>query len=695
MSTLSAYIQEISEKYVQEAQSAPQLFQDMGAMEKYMAESYSSRVMIELLQNADDAGSADVRMIQVGRDIIFANNGTVFSNADILAISRSGKSSKSRGTSIGYRGVGFKSATYLSDVIVIESNEATFSFSRRITEKRLQMQHVPIVRIPFLVDKSTLQLETSSSIEKMKLEGFTTFFIFQNARTDVLVHELMELSNDYFVFLQNIHSAHFCIEGISKTFSLNKILSTSQMRKVSFQSGERIKWEIFSKPEDHLSVAFRIDDENRLIACAPEQALFHCFLPTLDKNALPFKINADFSTDPSRKHITEDEHFEMLVPKISGFLFELLSGDLLTISQRMDLTNLLEQNVGFSLRTNKIMEYLRKEVTDKLTVENMRGDLIPISQTLAQPSWLDNTEYQTISRNSKQLSLVVPKSEQFSLPFFSKLGEVEFNRNVLENLVSDREVALYTNPESYGKLVGKYVSCSHQENAINGTNPNLEHVLIKVAHDVIPLSEARTKSEFQTRTIIDNISPSDVRWLASQNVIEPPAEFSTVLIQRDDVKNRGGLFPQARLNQRSSNQTSSVFELGRQSIHANIHAWKAAEDNCVEFERTLGNIARNISKQNLGYDVESRTPNGEFRYIDVKKLSAEGAPFSLTNNEYSSAMQLGDQYFLCLIFETSDKIRFSYISNPLKNANFVKQVKQWCWYADEYLAQNYDYVFPN
>ena len=42
--------------------------------EKYMAESYSERVFIELIQNADDCGSSKVLIYQHGNDQYFAKN---------------------------------------------------------------------------------------------------------------------------------------------------------------------------------------------------------------------------------------------------------------------------------------------------------------------------------------------------------------------------------------------------------------------------------------------------------------------------------------------------------------------------------------------------------------------------------------------------------------------------------------------
>ena len=132
MNSLDKTIVEISERFLSEAKNSLSLVEDMAAMERYMAESYSGRIFIELIQNADDCQSTRINLSQIGDDLYFVNNGKAFCTEDILSISRSGSSMKKRGESIGYRGVGFKSTTALSSDIYIHSGGSTFSFSKNI-----------------------------------------------------------------------------------------------------------------------------------------------------------------------------------------------------------------------------------------------------------------------------------------------------------------------------------------------------------------------------------------------------------------------------------------------------------------------------------------------------------------------------------------------------------------------------------
>ena len=118
-----------------------------------------------------------------------------------------------------------------------------------------------------------------------------------------------------------------------------------------------------------------------------------------------------------------------------------------------------------------------------------------------------------------------------------------------------------------------------------------------------------------------------------------------------------------------------------------IPRWRSAENACVEIEKFLGYEARDVSTQNLGYDVESTTPTGEKRYIEVKSVSKSDSSFSLTNNEYTAAHQFGDAYYICLLHHGNEKSKAIYIQNPLSKLKLEKRIRQWEWYCEEYQGE--------
>src|SRR5215207_9572691 len=78
-------------------------------LEQYVAESYDARSFVELLQNADDAGAPRFVVQRTGDFLMVANDGRPFTRVDFESLCRSAASHKHRGTTIGYRGIGFKS----------------------------------------------------------------------------------------------------------------------------------------------------------------------------------------------------------------------------------------------------------------------------------------------------------------------------------------------------------------------------------------------------------------------------------------------------------------------------------------------------------------------------------------------------------------------------------------------------------
>ena len=90
--------QDIRNAFLAEASNAPSLFADLAKVELYIAESYRARALIELLQNADDAGATTVRIVEDEDRLIVANDGRVFTSADVESLCRSGASQKQHGS---------------------------------------------------------------------------------------------------------------------------------------------------------------------------------------------------------------------------------------------------------------------------------------------------------------------------------------------------------------------------------------------------------------------------------------------------------------------------------------------------------------------------------------------------------------------------------------------------------------------
>jgi Superfamily II DNA/RNA helicases, SNF2 family len=115
----------------------------------------------------------------------------------------------------------------------------------------------------------------------------------------------------------------------------------------------------------------------------------------------------------------------------------------------------------------------------------------------------------------------------------------------------------------------------------------------------------------------------------------------------------------------------------------------------MAYEREHGRVPEDVSTQNLGYDIRSRTPPTEekqaesVRYIEVKARATTGA-IVLTPNEWLMAQRLGNDYWLYVVEHAASQPRLHTIQNPAarlqpeEQAEIVRYVvKNWQEASDE------------
>lgn len=82
-------------------------------------------------------------------------------------------------------------------------------------------------------------------------------------------------------------------------------------------------------------------------------------------------------------------------------------------------------------------------------------------------------------------------------------------------------------------------------------------------------------------------------------------------------------------------------------------------------EEALGNEVRDVSPENLGWDVEAMTPRGELRRIEVKGRRMGAETVTVSYNEQLQALNKPEGYFLALVFTDGQKVDGPhYIAQP-------------------------------
>ena len=220
-----------------------------------------------------------------------------------------------------------------------------------------------------------------------------------------------------------------------------------------------------------------------------------------------------------------------------------------------------------------------------------------------------------------------------------------------------------------GKILSKIIKGEKFSQAIPGKKTQLENIKVSTDKGIKSLIEVASGNADIAEDVMDEISNN-----VSNSEISRFSEKTSIDI--------------SKLSNDYIENAPQVVKTIKKEIKPHIAKWRSAEQQCMEIEKYFGNTAVDVSKKNVGYDVESTTPDGKKRYIEVKSIKEDGS-FSITNNEYTAAHQYGNQYYMCLLIQSAQNIQAIYIQNPIENIQFEKRIKQWEWYCDTYSGESF------
>lgn len=94
----------------------------------------------------------------------------------------------------------------------------------------------------------------------------------------------------------------------------------------------------------------------------------------------------------------------------------------------------------------------------------------------------------------------------------------------------------------------------------------------------------------------------------------------------------------------------------------------------MEYEQAEGRTPKDVSKDNVGYDIRSLSPSGQKRYIEVKgRAGTDGV--MLSENEMNRLAQLGDRAWLYIVIECKGNPQLFCIQNPACTMQFEQKSK--------------------
>lgn len=663
----------IRTQLLNEAKTSPNLLSDLTGLETYIAESYNNRSFIELLQNADDANSTKFKIIKNNDLLYVANNGRDFTAKDVESICRSAASTKTRGENIGYRGIGFKSVVGFAKEIHIISGGLEITFSKARTQCEIpNATRVPLIRIPHqLIEKDKSQIAVH--IDQLLKEGFSTIFVFTGVTALEIESEYESFDYKSLLFLKNIVATEILSSSNTTTHIEKQIVSESEIKIIVKNNKELAEWLVSNY--NNTAIAFKLENN---VACKINQsdAFVYSFLPTEDITGLGIIANGDFSTDPSRKHLIYDDETESTIKNIATQISFLIKQNIVKSNdQNLSLVKAL---IPY---TDPRMIGFKKTCFEKLLMEKIKNiDPNFFENLLLPPNWINSKDYNAIVKSSENLVIDTKFLDIEGLvPFLKFLGAKEASFESIKNKINESAISLLGCVQIYKYVFSALLSNSSDNFILSAidlkiTFFNKKRVSFKeIFSENLPIEDA-----FISMLIENGLTEFDIK----QGFKKILPNYNTNLFF--NINDNDSKMAEINTAVTTSNDWYNSNQVSKDKVKYAIKKWRTAEEITLEILNLNGFKLHDVSKQNIGYDLNGYDPNGKEIYIEVKSITLPGQKFKLTNNEIGVAQESPEKFYVAVVRQTDNFFEIAMISDPINKLNLNRQCVQWIWECSEY-----------
>lgn len=654
---------EVRASLLEEARRSPTLLSDLAGLEAYVAESYNARAFIELLQNADDAGASRLIVWATRSHLLVANDGRPFTQEDFESLCRSAASRKARGASIGYRGIGFKSVVGLAGTVHLLSDTLEVTFSRERTRADLpEAARVPLVRVPHPLlegERNTFALELAA----LRAEGFSTVFVFAHLVPHTVGVEFEQFDASTLLFLRSVDQVELRGEE-TRLFKAERHLENSTEHVTVEAGATRTDW-ILQRQED-LAIAWA-SEAGRPVAVPEAQAVAHAFLPTAEPTGFGFKLNGDLSTDPSRTKVILDDATRTVLDRLATWLVHLWRDALLGEGSEGERVALFRACLPPT--DPRTYAYGRPSLRRELAALIATYATAAFSDVVMPPAWISAHDGVELAQAAGYPVVGASFTEiPGATAFLRFLGIREVS---LEELLRG---ATETLPGALGALdlVARTVT-AQQTAQLRPEAQTLDVKMWTVADG------RRSLRELQARPV-----PLDMIFLEGLVERGIPADHTRAFLSKV-----AGLDLAHQLLPPESPPTANVASRPESASRSatptfSLKRWRGAEQQAQAYFEALGWRVRDVSRQNVGYDLHAEDKEGNTWCVEVKSIDAPGQAFALTSNEEAVARERGEAYLLVLVRQTSDVLEVNVIRQPLEAMTLTRQCRQWVWECTEY-----------
>ncbi|MFF0836711.1 MULTISPECIES: sacsin N-terminal ATP-binding-like domain-containing protein [unclassified Streptomyces] len=115
------------------------------------------------------------------------------------------------------------------------------------------------------------------------------------------------------------------------------------------------------------------------------------------------------------------------------------------------------------------------------------------------------------------------------------------------------------------------------------------------------------------------------------------------------------------------------------SLGSVLKRWRTAELAAKEYLNQLGWTLRDVSGQNVGYDLEGTDPEGRPVRIEVKKVDRPDARFAMTNNEMSLMLMKPGGYLLAIVVGDGRHAQLMLLDPSKDDLPKERVCRRWDW----------------
>lgn len=306
--------------------------------------SSSSHFLLELIQNAEDAGryqsEEGVFEVYISRNRVkVIHNARLFTSPDINALCGIRTTKKPKEGSLGYLGIGFKSVYKITDAPEIYSGSYQFRFNKA---EWPDPQELPWQIIPLWIEEPSEEVDLSKTTFVLPFRNETVYFEVRS--------ELNRLDEKLYLFLEWLRTITVSDEVSGRKRTLKRkdenggvtILSRDGMDQAfrifrrNYEVPKEVKQDWATKAakrEDvaqrEVVVAFGLDQERNLVPIeeAASYGGLYSFHPLgEERTGVPFLIQADFLVTPGREAINYEALWnQWMVERIEELCKEAIS----------------------------------------------------------------------------------------------------------------------------------------------------------------------------------------------------------------------------------------------------------------------------------------------------------------------------------------------------------------------------------